>query len=366
VIKKILQNSSKILQNDRGMALLLTITVITLFVAGALELNKRVRVAVMSTATSRDRVTLLHMASSGVHAAMAMLVKDRIDSDTDSLHEDWADQDILNDLVMDIPFEDGDVKITITDELGKIQVNALVDFPEGTNFKEPQRKMWDRFLFLFFSQYDPDMRSDPDEIINSLKDWLDSKDDDVITGLSGAESDYYQDLDPPYLCRNGPISYLGELVLVRGITPEIFNDLGQASGLSRYMTVYGMTDAGGNSFTYKGKININTADPPVIAGMLPAGNEDLALAISEYRRETSDSVYIHDLSSPTWYKNAPGCSDIEIDPKIITTASNFFQIESIANLHEIKMILRVVVHREKESKTGKWRCMVLSWQEGQG
>ncbi len=48
-------------------------------------------------------------------------------------------------------------------------------------------------------------------IINSLKDWLDSGDDDAITGLSGAESDYYEGLEPPYSCKNGPMDNLGEV-----------------------------------------------------------------------------------------------------------------------------------------------------------
>jgi general secretion pathway protein K len=123
-----------------------------------------------------------------------------------------------------------------------------------------------------------------------------------------------------------------------------------------------MSEKGSTSFTYEGKININTADLPVLAAILPSGNEDLAQAIYDYRQETSDSEYIHNLSSTTWYKSVPGLSDIEIDPDLITTASDFFRIESVAMLHEMKIKITAVVKREKIKKTGKWTCRILRWE----
>jgi general secretion pathway protein K len=96
--------------------------------------------------------------------------------------------------------------------------------------------------------------------------------------------------------------------------------------------------------------------------MLPSGNEDLAQAIYEYRMETSESVYIHDLSSPTWYKNVPGVGDTKIDPNLIITSSDFFRIESTAKLKEMKIKITAVVKRENNAKTGQWECNVLRWE----
>ncbi len=355
-------SSTEIFRNNRGIALLITIMIITLLVAATLELNRRARSALISTAATRDRLTLLHMASSGINAAMAMLVKDKTDSDSDSLQEDWADPEKTSELLLDIPFEDGNVTLKISDELGRIQVNALVKFPGTRNFNKPQKIMWDRMLRFLISQDESFENIEPSTIINSVKDWLDSGDDDLITGLNGAESDYYQDLDPPYSCRNGPFSHIGELALVRGITPDLFYGVSETHGISRYTTIYGMSDAGGGTFTYEGKININTAELPVIVAILPSENEDLAQEICDFRQETSDSNYIHDLSSPTWYKNVPGCGDITIDPELIITSSDLFRIESAATLHEMKISITAIVQREKDKKTGKWKCGVLSWE----
>ena len=355
--------TDKILRNHRGTALLVTVTIITILIAVALEMNRKTRSVVFSAAANRDRITLSQMASSGIELAKTLLIKDKNNSNHDSLQEEWADPEKISEILQDIPFEEGAITLTITDELGKIQINSLVTYPEGHAFNEPQRDMWHRFLTLLISQNESIKDLEPDMIINSVKDWIDSGDDEAITGLNGAESDYYQELDPPYVCRNGPFVHIGELALIRGVTTEYVQLAGGVSGISNYMTVFGMSETGNNKFTYEGKININTADLPVLAAIVPAENPELAQAIYDYRLETLDDEYIHDLSSTTWYKQVPGLSDVEIDPKIITTASDFFRIESIGTLHEINMKITAIVEREQNKKTGKWECRVLSWKK---
>ncbi len=352
----------KILRNNRGMALLVTLTIITVLIAVALEMNRKTRAVVFSAAASRDRITLSYMASSGIDIAKAMLITDKNNSNHDSLQEEWADSEKISELIQDIPFEDGTIKLTITDELGKIQINSLVTYPEGHAFNELQRDMWHRFLTILISQNESLEDLEPDMIINSVKDWIDSGDDDGITGLNGAESDYYQELDPPYVCRNNPFIHIGELALIRGVTREYFQLAGGVPGISRYMTVFGMTETGNNTVAYEEKININTADLPVLTAILPSGNQELAQAIYDYRLETSDSEYIHDLSSITWYKKVPGLSDVKIDPNIITTTSDIFRIESLATLREMKMKITAIIKRVKNKKSGKWECRVLSWE----
>ncbi|MEZ4550725.1 MAG: hypothetical protein R2874_09685 [Desulfobacterales bacterium] len=62
------------------------------------------------------------------------------------------------------------------------------------------------------------------------------------------------------------------------------------------MTVHGVS-AANDKFTYAGKININTADMPVIAGLLPLGHEFLASEIYNYRVEKSEDQFLYDLNS---------------------------------------------------------------------
>ena len=354
---------AKTIGNNRGIALLLVISVTTILIATALEYNRRARFAVLSTAAARDRLTLSQMAASGIHAAMALLAKDRAESNIDSLQEDWANPDKINELLSEIPFDDGTLSVAIADEMGRIQINALVTFPESRNFNESQRLLLERYLNYFkdASEETPE-DSQPAAIINSLKDWLDSGDDEAITGLSGAESSYYQDLSPSYSSRNGPIADINDLLLVKGITPELFYGSTEKPGIADALTVYGMTPGAGTSFTFPGKININTAQLPVLVAMLPSENADLAQAFFELRQEAATEKDAPDLSGTTWYKDIAGLSGLNLDTKLITTASDIFRITSEAKVNDSVLTATAVVQRLKSAKTGKWSCKVLSWQ----
>ncbi|MFO0948181.1 MAG: type II secretion system protein GspK [Planctomycetota bacterium] len=57
-----------------------------------------------------------------------------------------------------------------------------------------------------------------DELVDSVLDWLDP-DDEKRT--AGAEREDYEALQPPIVCRNGPVESIEELLLVRGMTREI-------------------------------------------------------------------------------------------------------------------------------------------------
>ncbi len=352
--------------NNRGIALVITLTVIALMVAVTFEINRQIRTAVSDAALSRDQLILSQMIASGVSVAESILIADKNKTDIDSLQEDWANPEKLDQVLSQLPFNEGRILLDISDELARIQINALVNFPQGREFNPVQQELWYRFAALLLSAQQSNESfmeeiPEPSAVINPIKDWLDSKDDDAISGLNGAENDYYQDLDPPYSCRNGPVRQVDELTRVRGITPELFYSLDEKTmGLSQYLTVYGMT-AAGDSLSYEGRININTADLPVIAALLPIGYEFLAPEIYDYRVEASNDQFLHDLSSPTWYKEVPGCGDIEIDPGLITTSSDLFRIECNAGLNETVMGAVVVVQREKDTETGRWYCRVLNW-----
>ncbi|MEN8243517.1 MAG: hypothetical protein ABFS43_01300 [Thermodesulfobacteriota bacterium] len=349
--------------DNRGIALLMTLTVITLLMVTTLELHRRVRSALLTSDTDKKKFALEQIATSGIHAGMALLIRDKEDSDIDSVQEDWANTEKVDEMLLDLAFDPPAPEVTITDELGKIQVNSLVKFPEGRQFNETQRNMWEHFLNLAISPLERTEDTEPTAIINSIKDWIDSGDDDATTGLSGAESDYYMDLEEAYPAKNRPMTHLGEFTMIKGISQELFDGAGGVPGIGKYMTIFGMASTQENRLTFKGAININTADHPVIAAILPVEDEFLAQAIYEYREEMSDEKFLHDLSGKTWYQNAPGCSEVEIDPGLIMHQSDIFSITSTATLSDVKMSISAVVQRVKIEKTGQWYCKILSWQE---
>ena len=360
--------NERILRKRSGMAVILALTTILLVVTAALELHMNARETMLQSAVKRDRITLMQMGASGVHLAMALLIKDRLESESDSLQEDWADEDVVAGLLEEIPFERGTLEVKIFDEMGKIQINALVQFPEGQQFNTVQRALWERFALGMLAALEnldgagDTEETDPATIINAMKDWLDSGDDDAITGLSGAESDYYESLDPPYACKNGPFDHLSEVALVKGITPVLFSGLGGSAGLEQYVTVYGAEEAGEEKFTYPGKININTAELPVLSAMLPLESADFAPLLIEHREATSGSLYINDLTRPDWYRSVPGLSGTTIDTGLVTVATHVFRIVATAAIDKFKVKTTAVVERIKPSETEPWQCKVLNWK----
>ncbi|WP_010586029.1 type II secretion system minor pseudopilin [Schlesneria paludicola] len=56
------------------------------------------------------------------------------------------------------------------------------------------------------------------EITDAILDWIDS--DDTVSTY-GAESETYQQLQPPYKAKNGPLETIDELLMIRGITPTL-------------------------------------------------------------------------------------------------------------------------------------------------
>lgn len=57
-----------------------------------------------------------------------------------------------------------------------------------------------------------------EDIADAILDWLDADDE---PREFGAENEYYTTLSPPYTTKNGPLETIEELLLVRGVTPEL-------------------------------------------------------------------------------------------------------------------------------------------------
>jgi type II secretory pathway component PulK len=64
-----------------------------------------------------------------------------------------------------------------------------------------------------------------DSIAEAILDWID---EDATTRQQGAEGDYYSSITPAYAPRNAPPATIEELLLVRGVTPQLLFGLDAA------------------------------------------------------------------------------------------------------------------------------------------
>lgn len=351
------------INGEKGIALVITLAVIAAILSASVYINTKVRRDFDAAAVSKDRGQMRAMTSSGVNAAMSVLIRDRKEGNIDTLQEDWASPEFLDEVSSKLVFEKGRVFLRISDERAKVQINALVKYPEARYFNETQQAFWTHFLGLVIRN-DPDSpeASRPESIIEPLKDWLDSGDDDAITGTEGAEESYYRSLENPYSCRNGRMTYTDEIFLVKNVNREKMA-LSGLIDLSEILTVHcGIPGQNNEGLTFDGKININTASQAVIAGLLPEGKEGLAAEIGAFRKDKIEGSYVNDLSNSTWYKSVPGCEDLTIKPELITLSSDFFRIDSVAVMDEgLGMCESVIVQRVKNNeRQGALECRVLS------
>ena len=309
------------------MALLMTILIISLIMVMTLRFNISMRSSLTSASNLQDNIALDYMAKSVFNAARAVLSVDASESSYDSLHEDWANLAMASQYFASF-FERGQGGMNIIDHSGRLQVNSLIMRKENEwVVNEEQRNIW---LNLLSAEEFGLGEEEAAGIVEALIDWIDE--DDEALGFGGAESSYYQELETPYTPRNGPMEFIEELLLVRGITPELYN------GLVTLVTPHGID----------GKININTADPLVLGALSEQIEPDMVDGMLTYR-DYEDS----DLSNPEWYKEAPGFpGDIIIPPTLITAASTYFEITAEVVRENMRKKVRGIIARGSGTGTG--------------
>ncbi len=353
------------------MAIVVTLAVVAVLLAAGLWLAKFAGNAAMSTLVEKDRFQAEQLAISGIEMAKLILVEDAADNTTDSVQDVWADPEQLSKIVTAMGIEKGALTLKITDELSKIQLNALIKQFPGSEANPDQVKLWEHF---FSNEKKNEKREDikPEERVNTVKDWLDSEDDDAVTGLSGAETDYYKRLNPPYTCANGPFNHVEELLNVKGFSEyrlqKRISPLPEAGmeekGLEDIFTVYGLENNSGpgGGYGYPGLININTAGIEILSALLPEGMEILAKDLIDFRKEKKQTKtgYANELDQG-WYKkiiDLPAKEQEKID-RMIRYSSHTFKIESRAQKNSLSITLNVFLVREKDEISGKWGCRIL-------
>jgi general secretion pathway protein K len=306
-----------IVLNEKGAALILVLLMTAVIIAVTLEVNMSARSSVYEAANFRDRTKARYVAKSGYNTAAFLL--SRNNNNFVSLHQFWAKPELLTAYSAKF-FEDGSrCFLAIEDEYGKLPVHKLTQ----TGYREIFR----RFLKLpEFNLTDIQVET----ILDSLKDWIDSDDD--VTG-HGAESSYYNSLSPPSEIKNGPPDSIEELLLVKGITPEIFFGSENQPGIEKFITVYG-----------EGKININTASKQVLQAVFDITSSE-ADFIDDYRQKHPD-----ELSNKEWLnRTLTTATSHKYD--FLTITSDYFRIISTGTVYTIKENVTAVV--EMHSGTSK-------------
>ena len=209
--------------NKKGVALILVLLMVSVIVVLTLQLNVSSRSQVHEAANLGDGIRVLYIAKSGLFAGMGLLSEDRGDADT--LNEAWARTEALSEQSKSY-FDGGYLELVIEDETGKININKLV---AGNGFNGAVKGLLTRLLTQ--PQFQIQER-EVEDLLNAIKDWIDA--DSEVTA-TGAENAYYQGLGKSYTVRNGPMESIDELLMVRGVTRELFYGTAERPGLARLL-----------------------------------------------------------------------------------------------------------------------------------
>lgn len=335
---------------SRGVALIMVLWVIAILSVMVLEFSFAMRTEVHITTNYKEELQCYAMAEGGVQRGIGELIY-KLDprirqmrstlkpEETPPEEREW----IPDGRPYSLPFELGTCEIRIMSEAGKVNINAV---SEST-------------LRKIIGQLGLEEET-KDIVVDSILDWRDPND---FYRVNGAENDYYQSLKDPYDCKNGNLDSIEELLLVRGITPDLFYGRKQTStgeeasvgriGLKDIFTIYSFGE----------QVDINSATPFVLNAVLGIPQEVSQLMVKA--REEKGFENQQDL-----LQRVPELTPFmgEIGRMILFRSTiPYYTIESRAKFKEGKTTrgLRTIVKidlREKEGyKTIQWVDRLIDW-----
>ncbi len=232
------------LNRRQGLVLILVLIVVAALSLAAYAFASLMVVQSESAHLTGRRIQARMLASSGVESLRVFLLQDpAMQSESGGLYDNpamfqgvtvlgEADPDELGKFTVLVPAMDqagglAGVRYGLEDESARLNLNALLlidqqarELQEATGelaelvAEDAEGLLADspaRSLLMAL----PGMTV---EIADAILDWLD---DDDSPREFGAEAEYYSSLAPPYGPKNGPLETVEELLLVRGVTPQL-------------------------------------------------------------------------------------------------------------------------------------------------
>ena len=225
--------------NRSGIILLVILWMMALLSILAIGLGRRTSIDLSLTKYAVGKLRADYFTWAGFMYAIDQLKKDAEDTQTSrmdslyecgiTLNEGQTPEDLFKNVAVEQGFFDvnyisqggsetlREVRFGLEDQERKININAITQ----QNYKVLSH-------LIFFLGFDNDTA---ETIASSVADWRDS-DSTVTSPPFGAEDSYYKDLPKPYPCKNSFFESKEELLLVKGVTQEIF------SKIKDYVTIF--------------------------------------------------------------------------------------------------------------------------------
>lgn len=340
------------MRGERGTVLIFVLWVVVLMSLMSLSVGITVRQSVKAAQKFDTREELRLVGESCVKKAMAILnSKPARSFAADSLHSQWNDspgdfKDVkIGRGVCSVMHENPGRKVSPRDGQAIEPVYGVIDENRKLNINRIKSY---KILTRFFQTAAFLDEKEAYALAVSVMDWVDEDDHPYD---QGAESRYYELLNPPYRSKNALFATLEELMMVKGMTPHIF------ALVRPYLTVAGT-----------GQININTASPVVLEAVgLERGLVNKLMIFREgFDRKTGtqdDGIFSSLSTAVSDLMGVQPLSDAEkqifevfLGSGNLTTQSSTFEIRSIAGM-------ATRTERLEQACIFERHGAVLSWQE---
>jgi|GEM_PF-222060 len=191
--------------------------------------------------------------------------------------------------------------------------------------------------------------SQAQELTEAITDWIDG--DDEVTGMGGAESQFYSHEDPPGRPANRDLVSPSELMWVKGMTPEIYRAL--APLVTVWPSVNGDTTTSGSTTNGstaqdEGGININTAPPGVLA-CLGDDKDTHPLEENEIAAIVKERTQKEFFKSAADLRNEPELQSKQIRIDNLTAHSSYFILNAQTEFQGRTYSLHSLLYRDEQN-----------------
>jgi len=328
---------------QQGAALLIALVIMTIAMGIAANIMFRQQLHTRLASNISNLEQAYPYATAIEDWSRTILIRDAEDSpDSDDLSEPWATE------IPPIPIPGGSMTGRLFDLQAGLNLNNL--FPpekpieenppppvEGAPPPTPEElrliKDQDRYLIAkqrvtkLMGTIDPDEELGPAlNFADTVEDWIDG---DSEESLGGAESSYYQSLDPAYNAANSFLVSHTELRLLKDIDTDAYKLLRKyIATLPEYTAV-----------------NVNTAPIEVIQalGFTPEAAENIITLRDENPFQSMEDFLAHQVVSAA--TQSAEDEDPEVYEQDLSVTSDYFLLQGEINIGTARLYINSILHR---------------------
>lgn len=327
---------------ERGIALIIVMICIAVLGILAIGFAYSMKVETRLHMNNNAEGDMLAIGIGSIHKAVALLNLRDPSEPFDALNQKWAG---------------GPGSAMTSNLLAIVELDPntkIVDMERRANINMADERLLTQAMTLIGVD-----AADSGPITSSILDWIDP---DKNEHPNGTETSYYETLDPPYQSKDAPVDDLTELLLVRGVSQEVFwggmatnhqpatfqSKLGMQRGNQPIVYPVGLADL--FCPLSAGQININTA-PREVLQMILNGDEAAADRIIACRAGpdgadgTGDDVPFRNPGEGLQCAQLPG-NYISQVANYFTVRSRLFQIEVHAEVNGTHRYFYAIVDRD--------------------